>query len=319
MKKIFITGGSGTVGKSFIKKYYNDFKFYSYARGEKAQVALKRLFPDIEIIIGGIENLNLLTSEIIKISPDVVIHAAALKHVDTAEKQPSQAILVNVVGSYNVIQACKTANVPITVGVSTDKACSPSNIYGHTKSFMEKLFLEAYDEKNKFVCCRFGNVAWSNGSVIPFWLSQKAQNKNLSLTDVKMNRLMFSEEESSELIKKCIDDSDNLNESFVLSKLMKTVNMLKLAKLISKNIDILGLRPGEKLNEDLISKKELPYSTLVDQHVYLKSTENMDLKTRLPSKLSSENAQEMNEEEMKSILKYATVKSSSPFLHNMEY
>ena len=319
MKKIFITGGSGTVGKSFIKKYYNDFKFYSYARGEKAQVALKRLFPDIEIIIGGVENLNLLTSEIIKINPDIVIHAAALKHVDTAEKQPSQAILVNVVGSYNVIQACKTANVSITVGISTDKACSASNIYGHSKSFMEKLFLEAYDEKNKFVCCRFGNVAWSNGSVIPLWLSQKAQNKNLSLTDVKMNRLMFSEEESSELIKKCIDDSDNLNESFVLSKLMKTVNMLKLAKLISKNIDILGLRPGEKLNEDLISQKELPYSTLVDQHVYLRSSKNMNLKTRLSSKLSSENALEMSEEEMKNILKKATVRSSNPFLDNMQY
>jgi UDP-N-acetylglucosamine 4,6-dehydratase len=319
MKKIFITGGSGTVGKSFIKKYYKNYKFYSYARGEKAQVALKRLFPEIEIIIGGVENLNLLTSEIIKINPDIVIHAAALKHVDTAEKQPSQAILVNVIGSYNVIQACKTANVPITVGISTDKACSPSNIYGHSKSFMEKLFLEAYDNKNKFVCCRFGNVAWSNGSVIPFWLSQKSQNKNLSLTDLKMNRLMFSEEESSELIKKCIDDSANLNESFVLSKLMKTVNMLKLAKLISENIDVLGLRPGEKLNEDLISEKELPYSTLVDQHVYLRSAENKVLETRLPFKLSSENAQEMNEEEMKSILKIATKISSNSFINKMEY
>lgn len=319
MRKIFITGGSGTIGKNFIKKYYNDFKFYSYARGEKAQVALKRLFPEIEIIIGGVENLNLLTSEIIKINPDIVIHAAALKHVDTAEKQPSQAILVNVIGSYNVIQACKTANVPITVGISTDKACSPSNIYGHSKSFMEKLFLEAYDDKNKFVCCRFGNVAWSNGSVIPFWLSQKSQNKNLSLTDVKMNRLMFSQEESSELIKKCIDDSDNLNESFVLSKLMKTVNMLKLAKLISKNIDVLGLRPGEKLNEDLISQKELPYSTLVDQHVYLRSSENKDIETRLPFRLSSENAQEMNEEEMKSILKITIESSSSSLIDNMSY
>ena len=117
MKKIFITGGSGTVGKSFIRKYYENYKFYSYARGEKAQVALKRLFPEIEIIIGGIEDLNLLTSEIIKINPDIVIHAAALKHVDTAEKQPSQAILVNVVGSYNVIQACRTANIPITVAI----------------------------------------------------------------------------------------------------------------------------------------------------------------------------------------------------------
>ena len=184
---------------------------------------------------------------------------------------------------------------------------------------MEKLFLEAYDNKNKFVCCRFGNVAWSNGSVIPFWLSQKAKNKNLSLTDVKMNRLMFSEEESSELIKRCIDDSANLTESFVLSKLMKTVNMLKLAKLISENIDILGLRPGEKLNEDLISERELPYSTLVDQYVYLRSTENADLETRLRFKLSSENAQEMNEDEMKSILKIATRNSSTNFINKMEY
>lgn len=319
MKKIFITGGSGTVGKSFIKKYYKNYKFYSFARGEKAQVALKRLFPEIEIIIGGIEDLNLLTSEIIKIKPDIVIHAAALKHVDTAEKQPSQAILVNVVGSYNVIQACRTANVPITVGISTDKACSPGNIYGHSKSFMEKLFLEAYDNKNKFVCCRFGNVAWSNGSVIPFWLSQKENEKELILTDEKMNRLMFSEEESSELIKKCIDDCDRLDKSFVLSKLMKTVNMLKLAKLISKNIKVVGLRPGEKLNEDLISEAELPYSTLEGDFVYLSSNVNTDLKTRLPSKLSSENAIEMNDLEMKSILKIAIESSSSSLIDNMSY
>ena len=319
MKKIFITGGSGTVGKSFIKKYYKNYKFYSYARGEKAQVALKRLFPEIEIIIGGIEDLNLLTSEVIKINPDIVIHAAALKHVDTAEKQPSQAILVNVVGSYNVIQACRTANVPITVGISTDKACSPSHIYGHSKSFMEKLFLEAYDKKNKFVCCRFGNVAWSNGSVIPFWLSQKEKNKKLLLTDVKMNRLMFSEEESSELIKKCIDDSEKFDESFVLSKLMKTVNMLKLAKLISKDIDIVGLRPGEKLNEDLISEKELPYSTLKGEHVYLRSLMNNDLESRLPFKLSSENANEMSESEMKDILKIARDNSTSTLINQMNY
>ena len=88
MKKIFITGGSGTVGTAFIKKYYNDYKFYSYSRGEKSQVSLKRKFPNIEIIIGGIEEKNYLISQVIKTNPDIIIHAAALKHVDTAEKQP---------------------------------------------------------------------------------------------------------------------------------------------------------------------------------------------------------------------------------------
>lgn len=319
MKKVFITGGSGTVGRSFINRYYNEYKFYSFARGEKAQVALKRLFPEVEIIIGGIEDLNHLTSEIVRIKPDIVIHAAALKHVDTAEKQPSRAILINVIGSYNIIQACKTANIPIIVGISTDKACSPTNIYGNSKLFMEKLFLEAHNENNRFVCCRFGNVAWSNGSVIPFWLSQKSQGKSLTLTDPKMNRLMFSEEESSELIRKCIDEAIEQEKGFVLSRLMKTINMHKLAKFISSEVEIIGLRPGENLNEDLISEKELPYSTLVENHIYLRSEINMNLSSRLPTKLSSENAEEMNEKEIKAILRGAHAKGVSKFIDRLEY
>lgn len=319
MKKIFITGGSGTVGRSFIKQYYNEYKFYSFARGEKAQVALKRNFPNVEIIIGGIEDLNHLASEIIRTKPDIVIHAAALKHVDTAEKQPSRAILVNVIGSYNVIQACKTANIPITVGISTDKACSPTNIYGNSKLFMEKLFLESHNENNRFVCCRFGNVAWSNGSVIPFWLSQKSKGKNLTLTDPKMNRLMFSEEESARLIKKCIDESTKQDKGFVLSRLMKTINMQKLAKIISPNVEVIGLRPGENLNEDLISEKELPYSTLVGNHIYLRSEVNKDHSTRLPSKLSSQNAEEMSEVEIRKILSRVHEKGYSKYIDQLEY
>ena len=137
MKKIFITGGTGTVGKAFISKYYNEFKFYSYARNEKSQVGLKRLFPNISIVIGGIENASLLKNEVAKIKPDIIIHAAALKHVDTAEKQPSQAVLTNIIGTYNLIQASIKSDVPIVVGISTDKACNADNIYGQTKYIMD--------------------------------------------------------------------------------------------------------------------------------------------------------------------------------------
>lgn len=301
MKKIFITGGTGTVGKAFISKYYNNYKFYSYARNEKSQVSLKRLYPNIEIIIGGIENEYLLINEMVKVSPDIVIHAAALKHVDTAEKQPSQAVLTNIIGSYNVIKACVIANVELTVGISTDKACSPDNVYGQSKAVMEKLFLEADSKRNKFSCCRFGNVAWSNGSVIPLWLTRKANNEPLVLTDKRMTRLMFSEEDSAILIHKCIDEL-SINSGFIISKIMKTVKMDKMAKLISNDVTISGLRPGEKLYEDLISEKELPFTFIKDDYIFIRREKNDNLGTRLNKKLSSQNAIEMNEKEMLEII-----------------
>lgn len=302
MKKIFITGGTGTVGKAFITKYYNDYKFYSFSRNEKSQVGLKRLFPNIEIIIGGIENSNLLKNEINKVNPDIIIHAAALKHVDTAEKQPSQAVLTNIIGTYNLIEAAISNNVELVVGISTDKACNADNIYGQTKYIMERLFLEANSDKTRFVCCRFGNVAWSNGSVIPFWLTRKANSQELLLTDKNMSRLMFSQEESAILIKKCIEESSK-EGGFILSKRMKTVNMFELAKLISNNIKIIGLRPGEKLYEDLISEKELPFTYLDGDYIFLKKEKNNNELTRLKSKLSSVSAEKMSKNEMLRLIK----------------
>ncbi len=301
MDKIFITGGTGTVGKNFISKYYNQYKFYSFARNEKSQVSLKRLFPNVEIIIGGIENETLLINEMVKVRPDIVIHAAALKHVDTAEKQPSQAVLTNIIGSYNLIKACILSNVKYTVGISTDKACSPDNIYGQTKAIMEKLFLEADSPRNKFACCRFGNVAWSNGSVIPLWLTRKANKEPLILTDERMTRLMFSADESSILIHRSIDEI-RVQSGFIISKMMKTVKMKKMADLISNDVIISGMRPGEKLYENLISKKEIPFTYVKDEYIFIRQKENKDHETRLKNELSSKNAIEMNKKEMTDII-----------------
>lgn len=297
MKKIFITGGSGTVGTAFIKKYYNDYKFYSYSRGEKSQVALKRKFPDIEIVIGGIEEKNYLISQVIKINPDIIIHAAALKHVDTAEKQPIKAITSNIIGSYNIMEAAKEANTPLVVGISTDKACESANVYGKTKALMEKMYLEADNSRNKFVCCRFGNVAGSHGSVIPFWLRSLEDNKPLFLTHPNMTRLMFSPEDSAKLIHNCIDLS-SVKSGFVMSKIMKTVTMSKLANLISENIKIVGLRPGEKMSEDLISEIEIPYSKIVGDYVILTKKENPNVLTRLNKPINSDTSLEMTQKEM---------------------
>ena len=144
MKNLFITGGSGTVGKAFIKNNIDKYNIFSFSRNEKAQVSLKRNFPEIEILFGSVEQKTELFNAFRISRPDIVVHAAALKHVDTAEKQPSLAIKSNILGSLNIIEASIEHNVGTTVGISTDKACSPDNVYGQTKYLMERLFRE-YD------------------------------------------------------------------------------------------------------------------------------------------------------------------------------
>ena len=173
MKKVLITGGSGTIGKAFIKRYKNKFKFYNMSRGERAQSQLKIEFPEVENHIGNIDVLFDVFRVFEEIRPDIVIHAAAMKHIDIIEHEPIQACNTNVIGSLNIILASTKYNVPITVAVSTDKACSSESVYGDTKHLMERCFMDANGEDNRFSSCRFANVAHSNGSVLPFWLGLK--------------------------------------------------------------------------------------------------------------------------------------------------
>ncbi len=297
MKKIFITGGSGTIGSSFIKKYYNEYSFVSYSRNEKMQVALKRKFPKVKIILGSIEDKMSLTNAVRNVKPDIIIHAAALKHVDTAEISPIQAVKSNIIGSLNIIEAAFDCNISITLGISTDKACSPDNNYGHTKSLMERMFLEAFSKKNKFLVCRFGNVTHSHGSVLPFWLRLRENNKPLKLTSKDMTRLMFSRDSAVTLVHDLLLKAEKAKEPFILSKKMETVNLYKLAQLISNDIEHIGLRPGEKLYEVLISEQELPYTYVDNDYIVIKSNKNTEINT-LDKLYSSETAKEMSEKDM---------------------
>ena len=297
MKKIFITGGSGTVGSTFIELYKDQYKFFSYSRNEKMQVSLKRQFPDVEIILGSIEDKLTLQTSIAKIQPDIVIHAAAMKHVDSAEISPIQAIKSNVIGSLNLIEAVVDNEVPLTVAISTDKACCADSNYGYTKALMEKMFLEAHTIANKFSVCRFGNVSHSHGSVIPFWLRLRADEKSLPLTDRSMNRLMFSRQEAAKLVHAAVQKAQNDSESFVLSQTMKTVNMLKLARIISDKVEDVGLRPGEKLNETLINEKEVPNTFVEGKYITIRGYRN-EGNNKLSAEYSSANAEFMSDIEM---------------------
>jgi len=300
MKKILITGGAGTVGSSFIKQYYNEFKFYNVSRNETQITKLKQNFPNVKSFLADICDLDSMINIFETVKPDIVIHAAALKHINLAEENPAKAVEINIVGSLNIIKASIRAEVPLTIGISTDKACCPDSVYGYTKSMMESMFKQHHNEKTKFVCTRFANVANSNGSVIPFWLSEAEKGNALKLTDTKMNRLMFSKQESAELIKYAIDASD-YNFPFVVCQKMKNVNLLELAKIISdKEVEIIGKRPGEKLNETLISKKELPFT--MQENGYILIVPEAGDEGILTEEHSSENAEWMTEKEMKDLI-----------------
>tara|TARA_B100002052_G_scaffold64470_1_gene57686 strand:+ start:4361 stop:5269 length:909 start_codon:yes stop_codon:yes gene_type:complete len=302
MKKVFITGGTGTIGKSFIEKYYDTYEFYSLSRNEKLIAELKHEFPKVKCYVGSICNGNYLLNLFEKIKPDIVIHSAAMKHINLAEENPFSAVTVNINGSINVANASLRAKVPLTIAISTDKACNPDSTYGYTKKLMEQVFSEYHSSETKFVCTRFANVAKSNGSVIPYWLSENEKGNQLKLTDTKMNRLMFSKEESAELIHKCIDYVyGGEDKFFILSSLMKNVNLYSLAKLISPfEVEVIGRRPGEKLNETLISEKELKFTKLDGKFILLYN-EVVDGE-KLDKEYSSLSAETMTDEEMKNLL-----------------
>lgn len=304
MKKILITGGTGTVGRAFIAQYYHEYEFYTLSRNEAKIADLIKEFDKVTTFVGDVTNYELLSTIIGKIKPDIIIHGAALKHVDISQKNPISAILNNVIGSYNIIKAAINHDVSLTIGISTDKACNPENIYGYTKKLMEEMFLDSHTEKNRFICTRFANVAGSNGSVIPFWKSLVKNGNSIKLTDEKMNRLMFSKKEAAELIYRAIQISDKeTSESFILSKKMKSVNLLELAKCMSNiEIEIVGLRHGEKLNEDLISSKEIKYTKILGDYIAIKNTVQVK-EDNIKTEYSSITAEKISLEEMKQLIR----------------
>ncbi len=303
MKKVLITGGAGTIGSAFISEYKEKYSFISINRNEFSQQSLLKRFPFIQTYMVDISNYCDYAKILDKTSPDIVIHAAAIKHVDLAEKQPIKTINTNILGSLNIIDANIKNGVPITVAISTDKACDHANIYGMSKYLMEKCFLEADSDKNRFCVCRFGNVAYSNGSVLPFWKKLASENKPLKVTHKDMNRMIFSQKEAANLIYKSILMAEAGEEGFILSKKMKSVNMLNLAHAISDKIEIVGIRPGEKLDEDLISQKEIPYSKVLDDG-FIKITrfENMDMNSRLERPYNTKTADYMTNQDIQDLI-----------------
>ena len=297
--KVLITGGTGTVGKAIIRQ--NDNEYINVSRNEEKISELKREYPNVKSYVGNIEDKGLLLRVFKDVKPDVVIHSAAMKHIDLMETNPIAGCHINVMGSLNVVEASIINDVPITIGISTDKACLAESVYGASKYLMERVFMNSNNDTNRFALTRFANVAHSNGSVLPFWIKSKKEGKPLKLTDPDMNRLIFTQKDAADLINRTINFTRDNGGGFVKSFKMKCVNMLDLAKFISDDVEIIGKRPGEKTNEDLVSKNEINRTYLYGQDIHIRMEEN-DGDNKLTKPYNSKTAPNMTEDEMRELV-----------------
>ena len=299
--KVLITGGTGSVGKAIIAR--NDNEYISISRNEENIAKLKREYPEVKCYVGNIEDEGLLLRVFKEVKPDVVVHAAAMKHIDLMETNPIAGCNVNVMGSLNVVHASLINDVPITIGISTDKACMAESVYGASKYLMERVFMNTNTDENRFALTRFANVAHSAGSVLPFWLKLKKEVKPLKLTDPNMNRLIFTKEDAASLINRTIDFTRENGGGFVKSYKMKCVNMLDLAKVISEDVEIVGKRPGEKTDEDLIAEHELPYTYVRGNDIHIRMEKN-DGENKLDVPYNSKSAEKMTPQEIKELVEW---------------
>ena len=261
-KSILITGGTGSFGKEFINRIltdYDDFKkIIIYSRDELKQFELRQKFSKdvikrLRFFIGDVrdpERLNQACEDV-----DIIIHTAALKQVDTAEYNPTECINTNVNGAKNVIDAAVKNNVKDIIALSTDKACAPINLYGATKLVSDKLFTAANNirgSKNmRFSVVRYGNVMGSRGSVIPFFLKKKDEGW-LPITHQDMTRFNISLKDAVDLVIFALEN--HLGGEIFIPKI-PSYRILDVANAISPNCQkkIIGIRPGEKLHEEMIT------------------------------------------------------------------
>lgn len=277
-KTILIDGGSGSWGNELTTQLLekDPKKIIIYSRGELAQVNMQRKFNDnkIEYIIGDIRDADAV-DRLFQRGIDYVFHLAALKHVPVCENQPQEAIKTNIVGTTNLINSAIKYKVRKFIDVSTDKAVSPTNLYGMTKSVGEKLTIQANNLTNDtdFVCIRGGNVLGSNGSVVPHFINQiKTQNK-VTITDSTMTRFFLTLSEAISLLFEAAENSVG-GETFVMN--MPSFYISDLAKVLIKfygntatKIEEIGIREGEKVHEVLISEHESPTSYKFDENYYV--------------------------------------------------
>ena len=308
MSKILITGGTGFLGRNLALKLKKNNAVILTGRNNKQNFFVGQLTGCIvaPMDVVNIESVRDVFSEF---KPDVVIHAAATKFVDLSEKYPMECVDVNIIGSQNIARVAIERNTESVIGISTDKASPPiRNTYGMSKGIMERMFCSVDGKSDtKFTAVRYGNVAWSTGSVLPIWKEMHVKTGMIGTTGPEMRRFFFTVDEAVQLVISAMDHID-LVRGKVLSRVMKAAKIKDILNVWVKNFGgefkkIEG-RPGERLDEYLIGDLELPYTRALEldetDHFLISFNSKVDDPVKFG--LSSANAEKLTDEEIFELL-----------------
>ena len=271
-KVILVTGGTGSFGHKFteiVLREYNPKVIRIFSRGEFLQQEMRKGFDNNErlrFFIGDVRNRERVYRAMSEV--DIVVHAAALKQVPACEYNPIEAVKTNIDGAINIIDAAIDNGVEKAIAISSDKAVHPVNLYGATKLVMERLFIQANvytgPRKTRFSCVRYGNVVGSRGSVVPLFLEQR-ENSVITLTDEKMTRFWMTLEQGVRFV---IDSIDRMHGGEIFIPKIPSMKVTDLADTIAPGVkrEVIGIRPGEKLNEILLIDEEARHSKEFDNY-----------------------------------------------------
>ncbi|KGR76495.1 UDP-N-acetylglucosamine 4,6-dehydratase (inverting) [Ureibacillus sinduriensis] len=269
-KTVLVTGGTGSFGKKFVKKALdsNVKKIIIFSRDELKQYEMKQEFDDkrLRFFIGDVRDKERLQRAFDGV--DYVIHAAAMKHVDACEYNPFEAVKTNIHGAQNIIEAAIDCGVEKVIALSTDKACAPVNLYGATKLASDKLFVAANsyvgEKPTRFAVVRYGNVVGSRGSVVPFF--KKVRHTGvLPVTDERMTRFWITLDHGVQFV---IDNLERMHGGEIFVPKIPSMRVVDLAKAIGPEckIEIIGIRPGEKLHEAMIMEDDARHTIEFENH-----------------------------------------------------
>lgn len=310
MKKILITGGTGFLGRALARKFKDNNEVVLCGRNNYLNERVRKVI-DCKVIPMDITNIDAVRETLAIVNPDIIIHAAATKYVHLAEEFPNECLDINIKGSQNVARAAVENNVKIVIGVSTDKASAQTNsFYGLTKRVMEKLFVLMNSKSvTKFSIVRFGNIAWSTGSVFPLWKKMLEENNNqIETTGIHMRRFIFSLDDAVKLVNDAIVHIEKTNGA-ILCPMMKTV---KIEDALHSFIEIYGgrykkiaVRAGESDDEILIDDYEVPFTSKIQldgEDFFL--IENKRSKTPISEGVSTLNQTLLPSHKLKELLTY---------------
>jgi len=303
-RTVLVTGGTGFLGRNLALALRDQYEVVLASRNNKQnQYAQEK--TGCRVLPMDVVNIESVRDAVVETKPAIIIHAAATKFVDLAEKQPMECVDVNVVGSQNVARVAVERGVETVIGVSTDKAAPPvRNTYGLSKAMMERVYC-SMDSKSptRFACVRYGNVAWSTGSVLPIWKKMHEDTKVIRSTGPEMRRFFFTVDEAVQLVRTAIDTIDGIHGK-VLSRTMKAA---QISDLLTVWIEAKGGRwermegrPGERDDEFLIGDLELPYTRELDiggiKHFLISFNQKVDRPVAVG--LSSANTDRLTKDEM---------------------